>query len=469
MTNVAANASGGVGAGGSGVGGANVGMNIVGSTPLSGANIGVGVGAGASGANVGSGSSNATSTSLGEVSGGVGAMGSATAINHSWLHPTIELTGHRDGVWDVSTCRWDGRLLLSASADGRAILWDIRSLVPNVVYTGHIGSVNSARFHPSRPLFCTASGDRSVHVIKFVDSYTPSAMSFPRRHRPDDLSMAIGGAGAEMGGTDSGISANIPPSFQRTRSRSWPFKPMPELPAAKPQPPPAIVQPFESRIDTAGWATTLHSPQVEIKGFGGPVSAADWVAGGDLLACGSWDKTVRVFAVDQSSAQELHVMKGHEKAITNITTHYNMPFVLSSSQDGTFRMWDLRSNRTVFESHSGPVNSAVFSPNGELIASAGDDKLVHLWDRRSNKSPLSTAPCGVGANRLCFNPSGTAVTVPCDDGLVKTFNLRGEQLHELGTGLIPSSKRMVCASAWTYDESAVFCAGWQLAIFGWRQ
>ena len=31
-------------------------------------------------------------------------------------------------------------------------------------YTGHTGSVNSLRFHPSKELVLTASGDGSVHI-----------------------------------------------------------------------------------------------------------------------------------------------------------------------------------------------------------------------------------------------------------------------------------------------------------------
>jgi len=31
-------------------------------------------------------------------------------------------------------------------------------------YTGHHGSVNTAQPHPTEPLFCTASGDCTVHI-----------------------------------------------------------------------------------------------------------------------------------------------------------------------------------------------------------------------------------------------------------------------------------------------------------------
>ena len=31
-------------------------------------------------------------------------------------------------------------------------------------YTGHTGSVNSLRFHPTKELVLTASGDGSVHI-----------------------------------------------------------------------------------------------------------------------------------------------------------------------------------------------------------------------------------------------------------------------------------------------------------------
>ena len=55
-------------------------------------------------------------------------------------------------------------LLGTASADHTAIVWGMHSGRALLQYTGHKGSVNSLRFHPSKELVLTASGDGSVHI-----------------------------------------------------------------------------------------------------------------------------------------------------------------------------------------------------------------------------------------------------------------------------------------------------------------
>ena len=52
----------------------------------------------------------------------------------------------------------------TASADHTAIVWGMHSGRALLQYTGHKGSVNSLRFHPSKELVLTASGDGSVHI-----------------------------------------------------------------------------------------------------------------------------------------------------------------------------------------------------------------------------------------------------------------------------------------------------------------
>lgn len=75
--------------------------------------------------------------------------------------PTAKFAFHTDGIFDLSACpNLEVSLIASASADMRALLWSaVASQEPPLLSLKHRGSVNSARFHPSRPLLCTASGE----------------------------------------------------------------------------------------------------------------------------------------------------------------------------------------------------------------------------------------------------------------------------------------------------------------------
>jgi WD40 repeat protein len=73
-------------------------------------------------------------------------------------------SGHKDGVWEVSASRMGLPIIGTASADHTAMIWGMHSGRALLQYAGHSGSVNSIRFHPSKELVLTASGDGSVHI-----------------------------------------------------------------------------------------------------------------------------------------------------------------------------------------------------------------------------------------------------------------------------------------------------------------
>lgn len=49
-------------------------------------------------------------------------------------------------------------------ADRSACIWGVATGKCLLRYSGHGGSVNSARFHPSRDVILSASGDCTAHV-----------------------------------------------------------------------------------------------------------------------------------------------------------------------------------------------------------------------------------------------------------------------------------------------------------------
>ena len=64
-----------------------------------------------------------------------------------------------------------------------------------------------------------------------------------------------------------------------------------------------------------------------------------------------------------------------------MSIHPNGYYLVSGSKDKTLRLWDLREGRLLFtlQGHSGAVNAAAFSQDGNFIASGGIDKLVMVW------------------------------------------------------------------------------------------
>lgn len=52
--------------------------------------------------------------------------------------------------------------------DYTARIWNTETSECLLQYAGHTGSVNSLRFHPTKDLILTASGDQTVHIWQAV-------------------------------------------------------------------------------------------------------------------------------------------------------------------------------------------------------------------------------------------------------------------------------------------------------------
>ncbi|XP_015366608.1 PREDICTED: WD repeat-containing protein 37-like [Diuraphis noxia] len=75
-----------------------------------------------------------------------------------------EYGGHRDGLWDLALPHTGQPVIGTCSADHTARIWCIETGTPLLQYTGHMGSINSIKFHPNKDLALTSSGDQTIHI-----------------------------------------------------------------------------------------------------------------------------------------------------------------------------------------------------------------------------------------------------------------------------------------------------------------
>lgn len=88
--------------------------------------------------------------------------------------------------------------------------------------------------------------------------------------------------------------------------------------------------------------------------------------------------------------------------INSLDFHPSGSFLLSTSNDHTLKVCDLREGQLMYtlHGHEGATSSACFSPGGEFFASAGADEQVMVWrtnfDREMGaRAPLSVSPLRV--------------------------------------------------------------------------
>ncbi|KAJ8679140.1 hypothetical protein QAD02_014927 [Eretmocerus hayati] len=347
-------------------------------------------------------------------------------IVSSFKNPTMtcsvqrEYRGHRDGVWEVSVGRSGQPVIATASADHTARVWGIDSCRCLLQYTGHSGSVNSVRFHPTKDLVLSASGDGSAHVWQAAVNW-----DVPKRPSLENLS--------NLGG-DKGISGeNCAPADEES-------------------------------------APILRTPTKELTGHTGVVIAADWLYGAEQIVTASWDRTANLY--DTETGEIIHTLCGHDQELTNVSAHFAQRLCVTSSKDSTFRLWDFREpihSVSVFQGHTEAVTSAVFTRE-EKIVSASDDRSIKVWELRNIRSPLATIRTDSSANKLAVSSSGV-VAIPYDNRQIRLFDLSGQRLARLPRTSRQGHRRIVCSVAWAEDANStcnLFSCGFDRLILGWN-
>jgi ribosome assembly protein RRB1 len=108
----------------------------------------------------------------------------------------------------------------------------------------------------------------------------------------------------------------------------------------------------------------------------------------DVFASCSVDKTIK-FWDTRGKKQHVASINAHDSDVNVISWNHNKSFlILSGADDGTFRVWDLRSvkageqkNLFSFSYHHAPITSLTWNPNDDSsLAVSSEDNSVTFWD-----------------------------------------------------------------------------------------
>jgi WD40 repeat protein len=112
--------------------------------------------------------------------------------------------------------------------------------------------------------------------------------------------------------------------------------------------------------------------------------------------------------------RRLQKFEGHRASISNIHFSPDGNWLLTSSLDGTARLWDLQGKQWAeYPGHDGSgLWDAVFSPDGQQVATISLDGYVQLWPVESFNQ-LVEKGCNWLADYLAIHPEAQKQLTVC--------------------------------------------------------
>lgn len=158
---------------------------------------------------------------------------------------------------------------------------------------------------------------------------------------------------------------------------------------------------------------------------------------------------------------------GHQNDITSIQTDYNDPQVISSSMDGTIRLWDLRNQKTelLITNHSKSIRSMMSHPKESTFVSGDGNGEIKQWllpkgellnEFQSSIRDNNQRDNSRIINTLSINPVSNTLFSGYDDGRLEFYDYVNGTLQQSGySPSLSGSQNEAAIYASTFDMSGL--------------
>jgi WD40 repeat protein len=402
------------------------------------------------------------------------------------------LEGHTNVVNGVAITP-DGRLAVSASADGTLKVWNLATGHEVHTLHGHTGAVSGVAITPDGRLAISASED---HTLKFWDLLIGHEVQTLHGHigGVSGVAITLDGRHAVSASWDGTLKVwdlltghedktfqghtrevngvAITPDGRHAVSASWDdtLKVWDLLTGHE-------VQTLQGHIHglngvaitpdgrlavSVSWDHTLkvwnlltgHEVQT-LQGHTHGVNGVVITPDGRLAVSASWDDTLKVW--DLLTGHEVRSLQGHIRGVNGVAITPDGRLAISASRDYTLKVWDLLTGHeiTTLQGHTHGVSDVAITPDGRLAISASDDRTLKVWDLATSHEVQTLQGHTHGVNGVAITPDGRLAISASKDHTLKVWDLlTGHEIKTLhghtyrvrGVAVTPDSRLVISAS-----------------------
>jgi WD40 repeat protein/serine/threonine protein kinase len=209
------------------------------------------------------------------------------------------------------------------------------------------------------------------------------------------------------------------------------------------------------------WARNTRVQLRAMTGFGEEVYSLALSPKGDVLAVAAGDGRVELhdLVFDQRTVGEQRALvsplRGHTDGVENIEMSVESKRLVSSSDDGTVRVWDLTTGAEAFRVELRAGAAMALSPDGKRFVAGADGGRVEIWSTET-RTKLSSVDLDVGKiSSVAFSRDGQRVAFGGQGGALGTWDPTTSKhdvwhAHDGSVGsvqLSPDGLRIVSGSA----------------------
>jgi WD40 repeat protein/serine/threonine protein kinase/tetratricopeptide (TPR) repeat protein len=366
---------------------------------------------------------------------------------------------HADRINGV-TFSPDGGLLVSASEDGTAQIWDVTTGLAAPQTPRHDKAVLRAAFSFDGTLLATAGADGTARIWK---SDSGMSVSDPAKHPKEVVAVAFDPEGKRL------LTA-----CKDGTARLWKVPELEPLPVVARHAAPltqAVFSPDGSRLLTAAedgtaqvwnaenglplarpprqrgaihdvafrpdgrlfvtacadgsaraWRTDSGLPATPALRHAGAVLHAVFSADGRLIATAGADQTARVW--NATNGQPMGIPFRHGSKVFTAVFGPSARRLLTTSDDNTARVWDATTGAPLGPplKHNGSVACGTFSPDGHWVVTGGNDGMVRLWSTTAARRHVPPLRHEGRVTSAVFSRSGGLLATASDDQAARIWD-----------------------------------------------